>query len=144
MFYTTIKSRDGLDLVSYYTLPVWADKDKDGLPEKPLAMVLLVHGGPWERDVWGFDALHQLLSNRGYAVLSVNFRGSTGFGKSFTNAGDREWGRKMEYDLLDAVNWSIDRRNCRPFEDRHNGRKLRRLCRIGRHDLYPKDIRLRS
>ena len=109
MFYTTIKSRDGLDLVSYYTLPVWADKDKDGLPEKPLATVLLVHGGPWERDVWGFDALHQLLSNRGYAVFSVNFRGSTGFGKSFTNAGDRECGRKMQYDLLDAVNWSIDK-----------------------------------
>ncbi len=109
MFYTTIKSRDGLDLVSYYTLPVWADKNKDGLPEKPLATVLLVHGGPWERDVWGFDALHQFLSNRGYAVLSVNFRGSTGFGKSFTNAGDREWGRKMEFDLLDAINWSIDK-----------------------------------
>jgi dipeptidyl aminopeptidase/acylaminoacyl peptidase len=107
--YTTIKSRDGLDLVSYYTLPVWADKNKDGLPERPLATVLLVHGGPWERDVWGFDALHQLLSNRGYAVLSVNFRGSTGFGKSFTNSGDREWGRKMEFDLLDAVNWSIDK-----------------------------------
>jgi dipeptidyl aminopeptidase/acylaminoacyl peptidase len=109
MRYTTIKSRDGLDLVSYYTLPVWTDKNRDGLPEKPLAMVLLVHGGPWERDVWGFDALHQLLSNRGYAVLSVNFRGSTGFGKSFTNAGDREWGRKMEFDLLDAVNWSVDK-----------------------------------
>ena len=109
MRYTTIKSRDGLDLVSYYTLPVWADKNNDGLPEKPLATVLLVHGGPWERNVWGFDALHQLLSNRGYAVLSVNFRGSTGFGKSFTNAGDREWGRKMQYDLLDAVNWSVDK-----------------------------------
>ncbi len=108
MNYTTIKSRDGLDLVSYYTLPPWADKDMDGIPEKPLPMVLLVHGGPWERDVWGFDETHQLLSNRGYAVLSVNFRGSTGFGKNFTNAGDREWGRKMQYDLLDAVNWSTE------------------------------------
>ena len=109
MNYTTIKSRDGLDLVSYYTLPVWADKDKDGLPEKPLATVLLVHGGPYGRDVWGFDPIHQLLANRGYAVLSVNFRGSAGFGKNFTNAGDGEWGRKMQYDLLDAVNWSIEK-----------------------------------
>ncbi len=108
MNYTKIKSRDGLDLVVYYTLPAWTDKDKDGIPEKPLATVLLVHGGPWERDVWGFDPLHQLLSNRGYAVLSVNFRGSTGFGKNFTNSGDGEWGRKMQDDLLDAVNWSIE------------------------------------
>ena len=109
MNYTSIKSRDGLDLVSYYTLPAWADENKDGIPEKPLPMVLLVHGGPWERDVWGFDETHQFLSNRGYAVLSVNFRGSTGFGKNFTNAGDLEWGRKMQYDLLDAVNWSIQK-----------------------------------
>ena len=108
MNYTTIKSRDGLDLVSYYTLPPWTDRDMDGIPEKPLPMVLLVHGGPWERDSWGFDETHQFLSNRGYAVLSVNFRGSTGFGKNFTNAGDLEWGRKMQNDLLDAVNWSTD------------------------------------
>jgi dipeptidyl aminopeptidase/acylaminoacyl peptidase len=116
MNYTTIKSRDGLDLVSYYTLPVWADKDRDGIPEKPLPMVLLVHGGPWDRDVWGFDETHQLLSNRGYAVLSVNFRGSTGFGKNFANAGDGEWGRKMQYDLLDAVNWSIEKGIADPSE----------------------------
>ena len=108
MNFTVIKSRDGLNLISYYTLPVWADKDEDGIPEKPLPMVLLVHGGPGSRDIWGFGALDQLLSNRGYAVLSVNFRGSTGFGKNFTNSGDREWGRKMQYDLLDAVNWSTE------------------------------------
>jgi dipeptidyl aminopeptidase/acylaminoacyl peptidase len=114
MNYTTIKSRDGLDLVSYYTLPVGADKNRDGIPEKPLPTVLLVHGGPWNRDMWGFSALDQLLSNRGYAVLSVNFRGSTGFGKNFTNAGDREWGRKMQYDLLDAVNWSIEKKIADP------------------------------
>jgi dipeptidyl aminopeptidase/acylaminoacyl peptidase len=88
------------------TISIWADKNGDGLPEKPLPMILLVHGGPGEQDVWGFSALDQLLSNRGYAVLSVNFRGSTGFGKNLTNSGDREWGRKMQYDLLDAVNWS--------------------------------------
>jgi dipeptidyl aminopeptidase/acylaminoacyl peptidase len=109
MNYTTIKSRDGLTLVSYYTLPVWADKNRDGLPEKPLATVLLVHGGPWSRDTWGFNAMHQLLANRGYAVLSVNFRGSEGFGKNLTNAGDKEWGRKMHDDILDAVNWSIEK-----------------------------------
>lgn len=103
-----IKSRDGLNLVSYYTLPVGSDKDGDGRPDKPLPMVLLVHGGPWDRDMWGFDSEHQLWANRGYAVLSVNFRGSTGFGKSFVNAGDRQWGARMHDDLIDAVNWSID------------------------------------
>ncbi|HUI40098.1 MAG TPA: S9 family peptidase [Methanothrix sp.] len=101
-----IKARDGLDLVSYYTLPVGSDRG-DKKPEKPLPMVLFVHGGPWARDIWGYSSIHQWLANRGYAVLSVNFRGSTGFGKNFTNAGDLEWGRKMQDDLLDAVNWSI-------------------------------------
>jgi dipeptidyl aminopeptidase/acylaminoacyl peptidase len=72
-------------------------------------MVLLVHGGPWGRDRWGYNALHQWLANRGYAVLSVNFRGSTGFGKAFVNAGDREWARAMHNDLIDAVNWAIER-----------------------------------
>ncbi len=104
-----IKSRDGLNLVSYYTLPVWSDKDGDGLPDKPLPTVLLVHGGPWARDGWGLDPEHQLWANRGYAVLSVNFRGSTGFGKSFVNAGDRQWGGRMHDDLIDAVNWSIEK-----------------------------------
>ena len=70
-------------------------------------MVLLVHGGPWARDVYGFDPNHQWLANRGYAVLSVNFRGSTGFGKKFVNAGDLQWGRKMHDDLLDAVDWAV-------------------------------------
>ena len=68
----------------------------------------LVHGGPWARDFFGFNAVHQWLANRGYAVLSVNFRGSVGFGKAFVNAGDREWGRRMDDDLLDAVAWAID------------------------------------
>jgi dipeptidyl aminopeptidase/acylaminoacyl peptidase len=105
-----IKARDGLDLVSYYTLPLGSDSNGDGIPDKPLPMVLLVHGGPDQRDVWGYSRMHQWLANRGYAVLSVNFRGSSGFGKSFTNAGNLEWGRKMQYDLLDGVNWAIDQR----------------------------------
>jgi dipeptidyl aminopeptidase/acylaminoacyl peptidase len=104
-----IKSRDGLDLVSYYTLPLNSDSDGDGIPDKPLPMVIIIHGGPWLRDDWGYSADHQWLANRGYAVLSVNFRGSTGFGKNFTNAGNMEWGRKMQDDLIDAVNWAVER-----------------------------------
>jgi dipeptidyl aminopeptidase/acylaminoacyl peptidase len=102
-----IKSRDGLDLVSYLTLPKAADPKDTGRPSEPLPMVLLVHGGPWGRDAWGYDALHQLLANRGYAVLSVNYRGSTGFGKQFTNAGNKEWAQKMHDDLIDAVDWAV-------------------------------------
>ena len=71
-------------------------------------MILYVHGGPWDRDEWGYNSVHQWLANRGYAVLSVNFRGSTGFGKNFTDAGDNEWGNRMQDDLIDAVNWSIE------------------------------------
>ena len=67
-----IKSRDGLGLVSYVTLPVWADQDEDGEADMPLPMVLTVHGGPWSRDIWGFTEEHQWLANRGYAVLSPN------------------------------------------------------------------------
>ena len=102
-----IKSRDGLDLVSYYTLPVGSDSDSDGRPDEPLPMVLLVHGGPWARDNWGYDSWTQWLANRGYAVLSVNFRASRGFGKAFINAGNLEWGGKMNDDLIDGVNWTV-------------------------------------
>jgi len=101
-----IPSRDKLNLVSYLSLPVGTDKDGNGVPEKALPMVLLVHGGPWGRDQWGFNPIHQLLANRGYAVLSVNFRGSTGFGKKFINAANREWAGKMHDDLVDAVEWA--------------------------------------
>ncbi|MBU3967477.1 MAG: S9 family peptidase [Euryarchaeota archaeon] len=102
-----IKSRDGLDLVSYYTLPLGIDADGDDHPDQPLPMVLYVHGGPWGRDNWGYESVHQWLANRGYAVLSVNFRGSTGFGKALTNAGNLEWGARMHDDLIDAVDWAI-------------------------------------
>lgn len=103
---TVIESRDGLNLVSYLTLPVWSDTDGDARPDEALPMVLLVHGGPWARDAWGYNSYHQWLSNRGYAVLSVNYRGSTGFGKNFINAGNFEWAGKMHDDLIDAVNWA--------------------------------------
>jgi dipeptidyl aminopeptidase/acylaminoacyl peptidase len=102
-----IKSRDGLDLVSYLTLPAGADAEGKGVPSRPVPMVLFVHGGPWGRDTWGFNAVHQLLANRGYAVLSVNFRGSTGFGKKFVNAGNKEWAAKMHDDLIDALDWAV-------------------------------------
>ncbi|TDK23132.1 S9 family peptidase [Luteimonas aestuarii] len=102
-----IQSRDGLTLVSYLTLPAHADHDNDGKADTPVPMVLLVHGGPWARDAYGYSGYNQWLANRGYAVLSVNFRGSTGFGKDFTNAGDGEWAGKMHDDLIDAVQWAV-------------------------------------
>ena len=102
-----INARDGLTLVSYLTLPPGSDPDGDGRPQEPAPLVLLVHDGPWARDGYGFSAEHQWLANRGYAVLSVNFRGSTGFGKAFVNAGNREWGAKMQQDLLDAAAWAV-------------------------------------
>lgn len=103
-----IKSRDGLELVSYLTLPSWVDKDSNGVPDGgPMPTVVLVHGGPWARDNYGYSGLVQWLANRGYGVLQVNFRGSTGFGKKFVNAGNREWAGKMHDDLIDAVNWAV-------------------------------------
>jgi dipeptidyl aminopeptidase/acylaminoacyl peptidase len=104
-----IKARDGLELVSYLTTPLSSDVDQDGKPDMgPGPMVLLVHGGPWGRDGWGFNPMHQWLANRGYTVLSVNFRASVGFGKKFLNAGDKEWAGKMHDDLVDAVKWAVD------------------------------------
>ena len=102
-----IPARDGLSLPSYYTLPAGSDADGDGKPEAPVPTVLLVHGGPWARDAYGQNGTHQWFANRGYATLSVNFRGSTGFGKAFVNAGDLQWGRKMHDDLIDAVRWAV-------------------------------------
>jgi len=102
-----IRSRDGLTLPSYLTLPPGADANGDGKADRAVPMVLLVHGGPWARDNFGYNGAHQLLANRGYAVLSVNFRGSTGFGKDFVTASNLEWGRKMHDDLLDATAWAV-------------------------------------
>ena len=102
-----VPARDGLDLVCYYSLPRESDPDGSGRPARPTPMVLVVHGGPWGRDVWGYDPGFQLLANRGYAVLSVNFRGSTGFGKEFVNAANLEWGDRMHDDLIDAVSWAV-------------------------------------
>ncbi len=98
MSYTT---RDGLTVHGYVTYPV-------GLERENLPMVLYVHGGPWWRDEWGYDPNAQWLANRGYVCLQVNYRGSTGYGKTFLNAGDREWGGKMHEDLIDAVEWAVN------------------------------------
>jgi dipeptidyl aminopeptidase/acylaminoacyl peptidase len=109
-----IRSRDNKTLVSYLTLPPGSDPDGDGKPSSALPMVLLVHGGPWGRDSYGYNPSHQWLANRGYAVLSTNFRASTGFGKDFISAGDLEWGRKMHDDLLDAVDWAVQNKIAAP------------------------------
>jgi dipeptidyl aminopeptidase/acylaminoacyl peptidase len=103
-----VKARDGLDLVCYLSRP------RDAAAATPTPMVLLVHGGPWLRDIWTLNTVHQWLANRGYAVLSVNYRGSTGFGKAFVNAANLEWGGKMHDDLIDAVDWAIAERIADP------------------------------
>jgi len=100
-------ARDGLAIEGYITYP-------NGIERKNLPFVLLVHGGPWGRDTWGFDPEVQWLANRGYAVLQVNFRGSTGYGKAFLHAGNKQWGQKMQDDLLDAVNWAIGQKVADP------------------------------
>ena len=107
MYPVEIASRDGLTLPSYLTLSAGVAMDDDGNPSASSPMVLLVHGGPWARDDYGFNSIHQMLANRGYAVLSVNFRGSTGFGKDFLNAANKQWGLAMHDDLIDATNWAI-------------------------------------
>ncbi|WP_237057364.1 S9 family peptidase [Microbulbifer sediminum] len=105
MYPQTITARDGKKLVSYLTLPVHVDEQ--GSPATPVPMVLLVHGGPWGRDSYGYSGMVQWLANRGYAVLQVNFRASTGFGKEFINAGNGEWAGAMHDDLIDAVDWAV-------------------------------------
>ena len=106
-----LRARDGMTLVAYLTLPHPAAADR---PASPVPLVIDVHGGPWARDSYGFNGEHQWLANRGYAVLSVNYRGSTGFGKKFINAGDHEWARNMHNDLLDAVDWAIKEKIAQP------------------------------
>ena len=110
MYSEIIKSRDDLDLLLYYSIPFNSDSICRGIPDKPIPMVVIPHGGPWYRDFWGYRPQHQLLANRGYAVLSVNFRASTGFGKFFCNGGDLEWGGKIMEDIIDAVNWAISQK----------------------------------
>lgn len=95
------EARDGLTIPGYLTLPV-------GVEPYDLPVVVIVHGGPWARDVWGFNPEVQFLANRGYAVLQPNFRGSAGFGREFLDAGDRQWGLAMQDDITDGVLWLIE------------------------------------
>lgn len=94
------KSSDGLEIPAYLTLP-------RGVEPKNLPAIVLPHGGPWARDSWGFDNFAQFLANRGYAVLQMNFRGSTGFGKKFLNAGNKQWGEKMQDDITWGVKYLV-------------------------------------
>ncbi|MGB6552094.1 MAG: S9 family peptidase, partial [Candidatus Binataceae bacterium] len=100
MKHVTYRARDGMEIHAYLTLPL-------GVAPKNLPTVLLVHGGPWWRDEWGFNPAAQLHANRGYAVLQPNYRGSTGYGKKYLHAGDRQWGLAMQNDLTDAVQWAV-------------------------------------
>ena len=94
-------SRDGMTIHGYVTFPRGGER-------KNLPVVLNVHGGPWYRDAWGYNPEAQWFANRGYVCLQVNFRGSTGYGKEFLNAGHKEWGGKMHNDLVDAVQWAVE------------------------------------
>ena len=109
MIPVVIPARDGLQLVSYITFPKDSGAGPEAKPKRPYPMVLKVHGGPWSRDRWEMNAFHQWFANRGYVTLSVNFRGSVGFGKAFVNAADGQWARTMHDDLIDAVRWAVER-----------------------------------
>jgi dipeptidyl aminopeptidase/acylaminoacyl peptidase len=95
-------ARDGVEIPAYLTVP-------QGVEANDLAVVVMPHGGPWGRDVWGFDGFAQFLANRGYAVLMPNFRGSTGYGKEFLNLGNEQWGTgTMQHDISDGVQWLVE------------------------------------
>jgi dipeptidyl aminopeptidase/acylaminoacyl peptidase len=100
-------SRDGLKIHGYLTMP----RENDG---KPVAMVVMPHGGPRWRDTWGFDPAVQFLANRGYAVLQINFRGSSGYGRTFLKAGYKQWGLKQQDDITDGVKWAIEHGHADP------------------------------
>ena len=138
-----IKARDGLTLVSYLSLPPGSDANGDGVPESPVPMVLNVHGGPWGRDTYGFENEHQWLANRGYAVLAVNFRASTGFGKAFVNAGNKEWAGKMHDDLLDAIDWAVKQQDHHQGQGRDLRRLVWRVCHAGGAHVHAGYFRLR-
>ncbi|MEQ8225012.1 MAG: sigma-70 family RNA polymerase sigma factor [Candidatus Eremiobacterota bacterium] len=98
----TFSSRDNMTIHGYITCPA-------GIKREKLPLVLLVHQGPWQRDIWEYNPVVQWLAGRGYACLQINYRGSTGYGREFLNAGNKEWGGKMQDDLIDGVNWAIEK-----------------------------------
>ncbi|MEN8722571.1 MAG: alpha/beta fold hydrolase [Alphaproteobacteria bacterium] len=108
LYPTVIKSSDGYDLVSYITYPTWIKVDEQGVPERPVPTVIVIHGGPSdERMIYAYAPLLQWLTNRGYAVYAVNFRGSPGFGKAFVNAQNLEWGGAMHRDIMEQLDHVI-------------------------------------
>ena len=130
------KTRDGLTIHGYLTVP-------KGVKAKNLPVVIHPHGGPWARDIWGYDPEVQFLANRGYAVFQPNFRASTGYGKEFFNAGKKQWG------IGDAARHHRRRQvphrrgYRRPGEGRHLRRLVRRLRDAGRPGLHARPVRLR-
>ncbi len=139
-----IKSRDGLTLLSYFTLPPESDPDGDGKPATPVPMVLFVHGGPWGRDGWGFNAMHQWLANRGYAVLARELprlhRLRQGVHRTRAIASGAG---KMHDDLLDAVELGRRKKDRAAGQGRDHGRQLRRLRDARRHDVHARRVRVR-
>jgi dipeptidyl aminopeptidase/acylaminoacyl peptidase len=115
MYPLVIKSSDGFDLVSYIAYPSWVKLDAQGIPTEAQRVVTFIHGGPSdERAQFGFAPLLQWMTNRGYAVFVVNFRGSPGFGKAFMNAQHHEWGGAMNRDVIEQVRYLIDKRIADP------------------------------
>ena len=132
-----ITARDGLKIHAFLTLPV-------GAPAKNLPIVLAVHGGPWGRYAWGFNPYVQRNANRGYAVLQPNFRGSTGYGKKFLNAGNKQFGLKMKDQPDRQCELGGERRDRRSCGDWHHWVFLRWLLRAGRRHLHTGSVRLRG
>ena len=130
----TYTSSDGLKIPAYLTLPV-------GVPAKGLPAIVLPHGGPWGRDQWGYSGLPQFYANRGYAVLQMNFRGSTGYGKKFLNAGNKQWGQLMQDDITWGVKYLIAEGIADPEAHRDYRRVVRRLRDAGRRGLHTGSLR---
>mgnify|MGYP005987822085 CR=1 FL=1 len=104
-----IPTRDGLSLPSYLTLPPGTPLNAEGFPVKAIPLVVIIHGGPWLRSNLRFNDVNYWLADRGYAALSINYRGSVGFGKSFTSAADKQWAGDMHNDVIDSVDWAIEK-----------------------------------
>ncbi|KAI8622645.1 Alpha/Beta hydrolase protein [Chytriomyces sp. MP71] len=103
-----ITTRDGLNMLAYLTIPKQVAGVDENFTTKPVPLLLIVHGGPYARDEFGFNKAHQFFSDRGYAVIAPQYRGSTGFGKEFLNAATGEWAGKMHDDVIDACNWAVE------------------------------------
>ena len=128
-------SSDGLEI------PALPHAAEGACAPKNLPAIVLPHGGPWARDSWGFNNLAQFLANRGYAVLQPNFRGSTGYGKKFLNAGNKQWGDKMQDDVTWGVKYLVAAGHRRSQARRHHGRLLRRLRDARRRRVHARPLR---